>query len=459
MKSSLFLIGCVVCSPVLAANELPPILDYYPECAPQVINNPSDKVVYDIDSESEKTGGYLQLALVELQRKAQSVGADAVIIERINIGNIDRSINLENDTGKINSSVKKIHVLTTVQNIKLCDDKRLTTTPTPYNSKGLSISRTETVVMLPMLSDTNLLKQAEKFNAPQAIVTINSAYGIKLGDSSSQLFNLMGPHSVQLLLDNGSMAYSYGRNLWFFVNNDSVSNITQNQGLFNSHGKNQIALSGNYDNENWSIAGKIKRGDELQKVKQSLSLKPQQDDYVSIGDNSKLVLNFESYKQRESTDAIYRLNGFSILPLVSVNHSEQVKFASFSNIDIAKIVALKDLQTYKLTLPQLVNQIQLNQDGPLVLINPNILLGINNQGLVNKIKVTESVLGEQDINQFNQVLAQYDIPNTKSAFLDRYPNAEDNFDNILLNKDNISMSVNFDSYDDDAQLIELTLSF
>ncbi|MBB1426920.1 hypothetical protein H5181_10640 [Shewanella sp. SG44-2] len=238
-----------------------------------------------------------------------------------------------------------------------------------------------------------------------------------------------------------------------------MSNITQNQGLFNSHGKNQIALSGNYDNENWSIAGKIKRGDELQKVKQSLSLKPQQDDYVSIGDNSKLVLNFESYKQRESTDAIYRLNGFSILPLVSVNHSEQVKFASFSNIDIAKIVALKDLQTYKLTLPQLVNQIQLNQDGPLVLINPNILLGIDNQGLVNKIKVTESVLGEQDINQFNQVLAQYDIPNTKSAFLDRYPNAEDNFDNILLNKDNISMSVNFDSYDDDAQLIELTLSF
>ncbi|MCT8987598.1 hypothetical protein [Shewanella phaeophyticola] len=88
-----------------------------------------------------------------------------------------------------------------------------------------------------------------------------------------------------------------------------------------------------------------------------------------------------------------------------------------------------------------------------------MLLGFDRQGVVNSIKITESMFGAQTMSEFNAVLASYNLPAIKSQLLERYPNAEDNFDNIMLTKGTVMLSINFDSYDDDAQLIDLTLQF
>ena len=69
------------------------------------------------------------------------------------------------------------------------------------------------------------------------------------------------------------------------------------------------------------------------------------------------------------------------------------------------------------------------------------------------------MFGTQTMSEFNAVLASYHLPTIKSQLLERYPNAEDNFDNIMLTKGTVMLSINFDSYDDDAQLIDFTLRF
>ncbi|GGP36302.1 hypothetical protein GCM10009347_00020 [Shewanella algicola] len=467
MKFSHYIVCLAAFSPATFANELPPILDFYPLCSPQTINTANDKMVYDIDPDLLKSSNgdvlshrdaYVQQALVEIQRKASAAGADAVIVDRLTVGGIDRSIDLQDGSNRAQSSTQQIHVITTVQYVNLCDDTQLSSDPTPYNSKGKAVSYTQTTVKLTMPNEGNLLKQAQKHQAPDALITTDSAYGIHIGDSVDDLLPALGPHSIQLQLDNGATVYGYGRSLWFVIKDSRVAMITQDLGLLNGHGQNQIPLSENYDSDNWVIANKVHQGDELNSVKAHLALKKQGDVYSVAGKNSRLLLTFEDYNESMSQEAVSRLNSFAILPLTTIDE-HQVNFGNFDNIDIATLLTLTSPQAYTLQPQQLSNQIQLTESGAKVLVNSNVLLGFDRQGVVNSINITESMFGAQTMSEFKAVLARYNLPAIKSELLARYPIAEDNFDNIMLTEGGVMLSINFDSYDDDAQLIDLTLHF
>ncbi|WP_372942596.1 hypothetical protein [Shewanella sp.] len=467
MKFLYYFICLAAFSPVTFANELPPILDFYPLCSPQTIDTRNDKMIYDIDPDLLKSShgdvlshrdAYVKQALVEIQRKAAVAGADAVIIDRLTVGGIERSIDLQDDSSRVQSNTQQIHVITTAQYVNLCDDTQLTSDPTPYNSEGQAVSYTQTTVKLTIPDEGNLLKQAQKHQAPDALITTNSAYGVQMGGSVDDLQQALGPHSIQLQLDNGATVYGYGRSLWFVIKDTRVVMITQDLGLLNGHGQNQIALSENYDSDNWVIANLVHHGDELSSVKAHLPLKKQDDDYSVAGKDSRLLLIFEDYKESVSQEAVSRLNSFAILPLTA-SDKHLVNFGNFDHITIAKMLTLASTQAYALQPQQLGNQIQLTDSGVKVLANSNVLLGVDRQGVVNSIQITESMFGTQSMSEFNAVLTSYQLPATKSEWLARYPNAEDNFDNIMLTKGGVMLSINFDSYDDDAQLIDLTLHF
>ena len=467
MKFSHYIVCLVAFSPASFAAKLPPILDFYPLCSPQTIDTANDKMVYDIDPDLlESSHGdvlshrdtYVQQALVEIQHKAAAAGADAVIIDRLTVGGIDRSLDLQDDSNRVKSDTKQIHVITAAQYVNLCDDTQLSSAPTPYNSEGKAVSYTQTTVMLTMADEGNLLKKAQKHQAPDALITTDSAYGVHIGGSVDDLQQALGPHSIQLQLDNGATVYGYGRSLWFVVKDGRVLMITQDLGLLNGHGQNQIALSENYDSDNWVIADQVHQGDELNRVKAHLPLKKHGDGYSIAGKNSRLLLTFENYKENLSQEAVSRLNSFAVLPLTATD-KYKVNFGNFDNIDITTLLTLAFKQAYTLQPQQLINQIQLTDNGPKVLVNSNVLLGFDSQGVVNSIKITESMFGAQTMSEFNAVLASYNLPAIKSQLLERYPNAEDNFDNIMLTKGTVMLSINFDSYDDDAQLIDLTLQF
>ncbi|WP_434930461.1 hypothetical protein ACRWQM_14635 [Shewanella sp. HL-SH5] len=112
---------------------------------------------------------------------------------------------------------------------------------------------------------------------------------------------------------------------------------------------------------------------------------------------------------------------------------------------------------YQLDDQQRSNQVNLNADGVWVIANENLLLGVNDKGIVNRIRVTESIIKEQSKQDFNLVLARYNIPVLKSDLLKLYPNAEDNFDSVMVTKGTKLLFATFDSDEDNAQLIDIMI--
>lgn len=457
---------CTTLSTALVADEHPQILDFYPDCPPQILATVEDRLTYDIDRKQLKSSGgnildyrdeYVQQALIEIQNKAKKAGADAVIIEQLRVGAVDRSFST--NSGSRKSKTQKLFVLSKVQQLKLCPTKQLSSKPTPYNSEGKSVSYTETVVSLNLPEDGNILKLARQHQAPEPKISTKGAYGINIGDSIAKLQQALGPHSIQLQLTNGAIVYGYGRHLWFIVKHGKVIAISQDLGLLNGHGQNQIALSDNYDHTHWVIADRIQRGDNLEQVKVHLPIKKVGNSYRVINKETQLLLKFESYKESLDDNNASRLNSFAILPSSQQTLPNKINFAQFDNTLIGEILALDFEQDYLLQPQQLQNQILLDESGPKILVNHNLLLGYDKQKKVNYIKVTESMSSAQTMFEFNQVLAKYNIPSTKSALLARYPQAEDNLDNIMISDGFTTLLIDFDSYEDEAQLIELTLSF
>jgi hypothetical protein len=473
-------------SSVIATTELPPILDYYPKCEPQVIDVVSNKINYDVkelygqeSSEVDQNidlmsfkGIYVNKAFLDIRSKAKLAGADAVIIDKLVVRGFNRIIAKEekrenvfdrNAGDRVKSKVilekivKNLLISTTVKNIKLCDDKSLTSKATPYNSKGLKIVVTSVVLSKFKSEGENLLIKAGKHEAPKSEVTVDSAYGVKIGATLSSLKNAMGPESIHLSMNNYYKAYGYGRSLWFIIKDDKVSMIYNNYDFLNGHGKNQIIFSENYDKEDWNIEGMVHSRDELESVKTHLTLNAENSDYVMLGDKTKLVFKFENFNPEQSSESVNLLNGYMILPRMSKKQDLHVKYDDFNNIDINSILSFNYKNKYKLTSAQLSNEIQLNRSGVWVVANENLLLGVDTHGVINKVRITESIFNEQGIDKFHQVLASYQVPIVKADFLKRYPDAVDEIDSVSMQKDNIILSASFASYDDDAPLIDLVL--
>jgi hypothetical protein len=480
MKSYLFFLSLVlgfatvVNARLVIATELPAILDYYPQCQPEILDTVSRHLIYDVeellnpgDKNVEESINvlsfkdvYINKALLDFRHKAQLAGADAVIIEKMILKTVDRDIALRGKHEQsLDKLVKQIHLLMTVKNIKLCDNRALSSKPTPYNSTGAKVTSTNVVVSIVNLNKESLLTIASKHHAPKANITVDSAYGIKIGDSLSRLKAALGPESIHLAMKDGTKAYGYGRNLWFFVNNNNISKITKNYDLVNGHGKNQIEFSENYDSDDWIIEGLIYNRDTLDSVKQNISLKNNAGSYIHSNGQNKLILKFDDFKPDGLSDSVKLLNGFMISPLNDKPTNHEIDYANFDNINIKSLVELNVKQKYMLKPEQLLNEIVLNKDSRWLVANDNLLLGMNEQGELNKVRITESLVKDQGVEAFRKVLSSYKIPLIKSDFLDKYPNAEDDFDNISLNEGSIFLTANFDSHEDDAQLINLVLEF
>lgn len=162
---------CTTLSTALVADEHPQILDFYPDCPPQILATVEDRLTYDIDRKQLKSSGgnildyrdeYVQQALIEIQNKAKKAGADAVIIEQLRVGAVDRSFST--NSGSRKSKTQKLFVLSKVQQLKLCLTKQLSSKPTPYNSEGKSVSYTETVVSQKMATSSNSLDNTRHLN-------------------------------------------------------------------------------------------------------------------------------------------------------------------------------------------------------------------------------------------------------------------------------------------------------
>ncbi|MEL4279239.1 MULTISPECIES: hypothetical protein [Shewanella] len=453
----------------LAADGLPQILDYYPKCEYTVIAKKNNNYTYELNEnellESKDAnitsfdGRYLENMLSSIQQDALSQGADAIIIEKINLG-IFESKPIKNKV-----YVKKFKILTTVKNIKLCQDRSLTTKPTPYNSKGQQIIQKTEEVNVEFANNVSQYKQAENHLAPAANITLNHAYGLSNGEPESSINQLMGPESVKLSMLDGSTAYVYGRTLWIYAKNSQIVRIDKNQSILNNHGGNMIEPSDNYDQDNWIIDGNIQFKDKLAQIQSHEKIVQESNNYHLDGKNNKLILHFETFSLNNKHETAEMLTGFSFVPRENSGKFTSIKFNEFDNNKIKQFIENKNKDEFILSPSQLSNIIKIpNQVDSLrneqwVIANENILLGINDieTRKVSKIRFTESLTRNQKKDEFIQTLKNYNIPITKSDFLSKNQESEDNFEQVFYRKDSVSLTATFESEDMNAQLIDLLI--
>ncbi|MDV5248124.1 hypothetical protein [Shewanella xiamenensis] len=458
-------------SSTLASNNLPQVLDYYPTCEYKNISTKNNHYTVEIDKnellEIKYTDStpfysrYFEKVLKSIQQDALSEGADAIIIERITL----RIISVKKI--KNNEYIDKIKFITTTTNIKSCQNDIPPTTPTPYNSKGENIAKDKEIHLTTLAKNDyiNIYKQAKNHLAPAANVTLNRAYGLSNGEPESSINQLMGPESVKLSMLDGSTAYVYGRTLWIYAKNSQIVRIDKNQSILNNHGSNMIEPSDNYDQDNWIIDGKIQFKDKLAQILSLEKIEQEGNDYRLDGKNNKLILYFETFSLNNKHETAEMLTGFSFVPRGNSGKRTSINFNEFDNNKIKQIISDKNEDEFILSPSQLANiikipnQVDSSRSEQWVIATENILLGINDieARKVSKIRFTESLTRNQNNDEFMKTLKNYNIPITKSDFLSKNQESEDNFEQVFYRKGNVSLTATFESEDMNAQLIDLLI--
>ncbi|GAA0780078.1 MULTISPECIES: hypothetical protein [Pseudomonadati] len=455
-------------SNITVAAELPTILDFLPICEPTVLSEFNQEFSFssDVDEDNPDKLGLEQFrelsinnVLLSAQENGKKSGAEAIIVEQLLVNSFARKLKTYSDSGKrLENEIRKFNITIKTKNISLCDNKQLSNKSTPFNRHGKKIISTNVSIAMALPDSEKLIRQAQNHTPPKSSVSVNGAYEIILGDSFLKLTEKMGPESIKLLTDDDTKILGYGRSLWFHVKNDKVISIEKSNNILNSHGTNLIEFSENYDIDDWYI-GSVNYRDTYQKASKILDLVNSNNDIVVYGKQSQLLLNFESFKKDKSKEAELLLNGFTVLPLGGVKKSANLDFSATASIDISHAFFMDTQDVYQLNNQQRINQINLTEEGIWVIGNENLLFSVNDDGLVNKIRVTESIIRDQSKQEFNQVLSGYNIPMLKSEFLTLYPDAEDNFDTVMVFKGNKQLFATFDSYEDNAQLIDVVILF
>ncbi|WP_144209393.1 hypothetical protein [Shewanella donghaensis] len=453
-----------------ASEDLPQILSYIPNCPPTIIKKVDNNDVIEanqIFSEKEIEtlsaqviqNKALSRGLLRLTENAKTLNADAVIINNLHTSHIDRYVRVYDEVVRpFVREVNQVHIRTSVDYIKLCDnDKTLSSNRTPYNNKGAQIVQSDVVISVDMQTNENILIEADNYEIPSPIITPSSAYGISIQDSESSLDSL-GPASAQLLLSDGSKAFAYGRNLWFFVKKGKIDKITHNVNMLNSHGKNMIVYSENFDSNSWVIQEDIRYRENLTRVSLIFPEKEKHGDYYKVNNESNLYLKFETYNSSYQEEPEDLLNGFVVTSDNNLKPNTNIAFSQLDKFDLKSMFNPNKSSQYSVVNDQIFNKILLNDDGEWAIASNNLLFNIEGNN-ITKIRLTESLLEEQSEQQFLAILNKYNIPTNKADFIKRYPNIEDNFETLVLNSSDYSMEANFASYDDDAQLIELTIDY
>ena len=290
-----------VLTPLVNSEEiLPPILDYYPNCAYEVLDSSKVKVKTLEFPEVE----VVTRLLLNLREEAKSAGADALILKyrRMKKQGGERS--------------KTFYLSYKAEFIKECNEphtknKKLT----PVNKKGDDIYGID---LGTFIYELKFPKKAE-LNRPQItkneVSIINGLYGIKIGATYQQVIDRFGDPSVELVKNSNELIVGYGRRHWLFFQENTLVNIQDNSPLLSQELVNLIPLHHFFDQYPWKVNKKSMIGSSLQVIQSVLNIKTplnQKSQLIVSQLGNTFILNFSYSKNLNTGQKDYKLNGFSL---------------------------------------------------------------------------------------------------------------------------------------------------
>ena len=444
-----------------AKSELPPILDYYPNCSYEVI----DKTKIKIITETPLSIKIVDKLLEKIQIRAKKADADAVILTakkvkkykniRKGSGNSNNSNNSAVFSRKASGETKYL-VRYHAELINLCeensDEKRKRT---PLNHQGLRIIDTKSKV-ISTISHTITIASKVVTKRP----TINNdevslkhgVYGVEIGSSYQHVIDMLGKPSVKLKVMVNEVVLGYGRRHWFYFQSDKLVNIQNNSAYLSQDMINKVPTLDFFDDFLWQINQKVVYKMLLSDVKSALNITTKlnnQDQLVLKGDANTLTLNFIFNRDQRSLEKSYELIGFTLKANNYKQNKQRIAVrskAQFKVIDhlYSQLRNSQEIQKDKL-LEQLgapIGFISLSRYSDLNIYNNNLLILVKREE-INKLYLIEDALANGQSHRWSLGKIIQGISVKKSQkYLDK--EAIFLFDKVEVNADNYALSLMFD---------------
>lgn len=436
------------------SEQLPPVLNYYPDCNYEIIekakvhNSTLDPLAHDN-----------KMKLInELRREAAEVGANAVIITKLRVGNPSKA--------NLNDNFRKL--LINAELIRNCGaNGAITDKLTKYNDEGRLSTNSWSSSLSLKFSLT--MPEKPKFERPeqtnQVISFDQGVYGIPLGTSYKEVRRKLGDPSVELNFYEQQLVLGYGRRHWFYFQNNELVRVQSNEPILNQTVLNQVPYWDFFDKHNWLIDGKVKNGDELSKVKQVLGLDAKlnkNEQLVISGNDAELILQFAHTKDHITHEKTYVLTYFDLQktdyqqPVVKEMSQAKAQLAQV-NKAYDKLNKQQALTPQDLDLNALLGIVWIEPTEQLQIYSDNLLL-LSEEKQVKEIQLVESLF--QQKLQVNQpwYIGKFGEGNTMAELRPNF--GDDALElslDVLIDTDDYELRLAFDDAKGEPELFEAKL--
>lgn len=235
------------------ASKLAKIIEFHPNCAPEVIEDIEliNPLVSKNGSVSVDTKEAMRRAmLVELREVATEKGADSIILNSVKV-----LLPEAKKTAKL--AVSRFRMKMAAQLLRLCpDDQSLSQRLTPFDHTGnrqfglgnLSREEREIVIRQPGTEQPDIAA----LNSAN-ISLKDGVYDMTLGAKTAQLQESFGYPTAEFQLSDNTQLRAYGRNHWFYLQNDELVKVTTENEYFNRNLINLLPFDDRFDEAHWQL--------------------------------------------------------------------------------------------------------------------------------------------------------------------------------------------------------------
>lgn len=457
------LLICWATMSAAAATNLP-ILDAFPRCEYTIIKqfDLTKRRLTDAASQQENQQKLITEILNTIRQYATEEGADAVILQHL-----ESKTPIAVSSGRYKTSAGFEIVLNAhADAIKLCEeDVTLPMLATPFNDQGYR----NALMRLPEISiRTKLtLKRPADSGAPKKVIKSDVSlqhgfYGVQPGMTSAELEDIWGPADAEFQLQQKDYkAVAYGRQYWLLLYKDKIISIDSRHPLLSANITSQFNDNEAFNYLSWQLDGRFGQRTSLTQLKEHyLQLQPQSNNQYSLqqGDH-QLQLEFADYRDVRSDTQETILNQIRL---------QSAGFSQAAQQELAVILPLHQLKSDPATpfsqrywqnilqpLPILNQAVQ--ADGSSITIYNALLAAIFQKQQVKEIQLL-SVYQKQNSESLQQTLKYLGMPQTKTAFLQQFPDSFDALGKLIYYGEQLEISALY-SETKDNQLESLTIRF
>ena len=409
--SSLLLLSCLA-QLAHADNKLPDILDYYPNCDYQIIDETNVRLSTST-VEEYNSGELAKKLILKLRTEAKAAGANAVII-------LTKKAKHENDSSPqgVLGNKGKYLLSFVAQLIQQCTDGQLNKNKaTPYNHQGEKLASISdfSFEMKPkkfdvFFSSNSSLKRPEVTNFGVSLA--NGLYGVKLGTSYQQVLDTFGEPSIKLALLENELIIGYGRRHWLYFQADKLIKVRNGSSFLSMTLLNQIPQIDFFDDNVWKINNKVGYQTSLVDVQTALNIKQplNKKDQLVVRDNSNiLTLNFIVKKNSTADKGVYRLDHYSLVTndykqdAHLVANETSLQYRALANL-YSKLQSNEDIDK-KIFLGQLgepIGKITVSRNDAVNIYNSHLLVHTQSSEVVRIQLIENNFLDNRYVSDVNQ---------------------------------------------------------